>query len=88
MGSEEHYRKYTRLDLKRSVLGIGILSFPECRDLLKRESWKGGGGGREREGRERAHPSMMINTVTERYTLNMTRRRRVIKDNLQVNVHV
>ena len=23
--------EYTRLDLKRSVLGIGILSFPECR---------------------------------------------------------
>ena len=26
--------EYTRLDLKRSVLGIGILNFPECRDLF------------------------------------------------------
>ena len=24
--------EYTRLDVKRSTLGIGILSFPECRD--------------------------------------------------------
>ena len=24
--------EYTRLDLKRSILGIGILSFSECRD--------------------------------------------------------
>ena len=24
--------EYTRLDLKRSILGVGILSFPECRD--------------------------------------------------------
>ena len=26
--------EYTRLDLKRSVLGIGMLSFPECRDCM------------------------------------------------------
>ena len=25
----------TRLDLKRSILGIGILSFPECRDWFR-----------------------------------------------------
>ena len=27
--------EYTRLDLKRSVLGIGILSFPECRNWFR-----------------------------------------------------
>ena len=27
--------EYTRLDLKRSILGIGILSFPECRDWFR-----------------------------------------------------
>ena len=27
--------EYTRLDLKTSVLGIGILSFPECRDWFR-----------------------------------------------------
>ena len=27
--------EYTRLDLKRSVLGIGILSFPACRDWFR-----------------------------------------------------
>ena len=27
--------EYTRLDLKRSVLGIGILSFPECRHWFR-----------------------------------------------------
>ena len=34
LGSEfqRTLQEYTRLDLKRSVLGTGILSFPECRD--------------------------------------------------------
>ena len=27
--------EYTRLDLKRSILGIGILNFPECRDWFR-----------------------------------------------------
>ena len=27
--------EYTRLDLKRSIRGIGILSFPECRDWFR-----------------------------------------------------
>ena len=27
--------EYTRLDLKRSILGIGLLSFPECHDRFK-----------------------------------------------------
>ena len=27
--------EYTRLDLKRSILGIGILHFPECRDWFR-----------------------------------------------------
>ena len=27
--------EYTRLDFKRSVLGIGVLSFPECRDWFR-----------------------------------------------------
>ena len=37
-GSSEFQRtlpEYTRLDLKRSILGIGILSFPECRDWFR-----------------------------------------------------
>ena len=28
-------QEYTRQDLKRSVLGIGILRFPECRDWFR-----------------------------------------------------
>ena len=28
--------EYTRLNLKRSILGIGILSFPECRDCFRK----------------------------------------------------
>ena len=27
--------EYTRLDLKRSILGIGMLSFPECHDWFR-----------------------------------------------------
>ena len=27
--------EYTRLDLKRSVLGNGIVSFPQCRDWFR-----------------------------------------------------
>ena len=29
--------EYTRLDLKRSVLGIGLSSFPECHDRFKED---------------------------------------------------
>ena len=29
--------EYTRLDLERSVLVIGILSFPECRDWFRKK---------------------------------------------------
>ena len=36
MSSKEHYRNnYTRLDLKMSILGIGMLSIPECRDWFR-----------------------------------------------------
>ena len=36
--------EYTRLDLKRSILGIGILSFPECRDWFRENVAVGEGG--------------------------------------------
>ena len=41
--------KYTRLDLKRSILGISILSFSECREwfsgkISHKRGNRGGGG--------------------------------------------
>ena len=41
--------KYTRLDLKRSILETGILSFTECRDWFREKLAAIEGETRERE---------------------------------------
>ena len=35
MSSKSTLPEYTRLDLERSILGIGLLSFSECRDWFR-----------------------------------------------------